>query len=172
MRLLHRNFSNKQSCQLLTFSVIAFLPLFLSNNTLYIVIKILLNITHVFPFESLFVCKAVLLKFMQGWCLGSYISPLLFRSPFPTEEWYDEGMCPCAAASVVSDSLRPHGLWPTRLLCPWDFPGRILAWVAVSSSRGSAQPGDRNCISCISCVGRWILDNRATWEALMKWLVK
>ena len=25
--------------------------------------------------------------------------------------------------SVVSDSLWPHGLWPTRLLSPWDFPG-------------------------------------------------
>ena len=24
--------------------------------------------------------------------------------------------------SVVSDSLRPHGLWPARLLCPWDSP--------------------------------------------------
>ena len=26
--------------------------------------------------------------------------------------------------SVVSDSSRPHGLQPTRLLRPWDFPGR------------------------------------------------
>ena len=26
--------------------------------------------------------------------------------------------------SVVSDSLRPRGLKPTRLLCPWDFPGK------------------------------------------------
>ena len=26
--------------------------------------------------------------------------------------------------SVVSDSQRPHWLQPTRLLCPWDFPGR------------------------------------------------
>ena len=25
--------------------------------------------------------------------------------------------------SIVSDSLWPHGLYPTRLLCPWDFPG-------------------------------------------------
>ena len=25
--------------------------------------------------------------------------------------------------SVVSDSWRPHGLQPKRLLCPWDFPG-------------------------------------------------
>ena len=24
-------------------------------------------------------------------------------------------------SSVVSYSLQPHGLWPTRLLCPWDF---------------------------------------------------
>ena len=26
--------------------------------------------------------------------------------------------------TVVSDSLRPHGLQPTRLLRPWDFPGK------------------------------------------------
>ena len=26
--------------------------------------------------------------------------------------------------SVVSDSSRPHGLEPTRLLHPWDFPGK------------------------------------------------
>ena len=26
--------------------------------------------------------------------------------------------------TVVSDSLWPHGLQPTRLLCPWDFPGK------------------------------------------------
>ena len=25
---------------------------------------------------------------------------------------------------VVSNSLRPHGLQPTRLLHPWDFPGK------------------------------------------------
>ena len=26
--------------------------------------------------------------------------------------------------SIVPDSSRPHGLQPTRLLCPWDFPGK------------------------------------------------
>ena len=26
--------------------------------------------------------------------------------------------------SVMSDSLRPHGMQPVRLLCPWDFPGK------------------------------------------------
>ena len=26
--------------------------------------------------------------------------------------------------SVVSNSLQLHGLWPSRLLCPWDSPGK------------------------------------------------
>ena len=26
--------------------------------------------------------------------------------------------------SVVSDSLQPHELWPTKFLCPWNFPGK------------------------------------------------
>ena len=29
--------------------------------------------------------------------------------------------------SVLSDSLRPRGLWPARLLCPWDSPGQSAA---------------------------------------------
>ena len=28
------------------------------------------------------------------------------------------------SGSVVPNSLRPHGLQPTRLLCAWDFPGK------------------------------------------------
>ena len=28
------------------------------------------------------------------------------------------------SSSVVSNSSWPHGLQPTRLLCPWDFPGK------------------------------------------------
>ena len=33
--------------------------------------------------------------------------------------------CVCMLGrSVVSDSLRPHGLKPARLLCPWDSPGK------------------------------------------------
>ena len=33
--------------------------------------------------------------------------------------------CCCRqVASVVSDSVRPHRQQPTRLLCPWDSPGK------------------------------------------------
>ena len=42
--------------------------------------------------------------------------------PFPSlmhecEKW--KWIC-----SVMSDSWQSHGLQPTRLLCPWDFPGK------------------------------------------------
>ena len=30
----------------------------------------------------------------------------------------------CQVALVVSDSLQPYGLYPARLLCPWDSPGK------------------------------------------------
>ena len=34
-------------------------------------------------------------------------------------------VCVCARArTVMSNSLRPHGLQPSRLLCPWDFLGQ------------------------------------------------
>ena len=32
-------------------------------------------------------------------------------------------LCVCVF-SVVSTSLQPHGLWPARLLCPWNSPGK------------------------------------------------
>ena len=40
--------------------------------------------------------------------IHSYLSP-------------DTVVCVC---SVISDSLRPHGLWPIRLLCPGNFSGK------------------------------------------------
>ena len=55
--------------------------------------------------------------------------------------------------SVVSGSLQPHGLEPTRLLCPWDFPARILEWTAISFSRKSSQPRDWTQVS--HTVGRF-----------------
>ena len=37
-----------------------------------------------------------------------------------------QGVCVCVLShSLVSNSLWRCGLWPTRLLCPWDSPGKI-----------------------------------------------
>ena len=32
----------------------------------------------------------------------------------------------CSASSVMSNSLKPYGLQPTRLLCPWNYPGKNI----------------------------------------------
>ena len=32
----------------------------------------------------------------------------------------------CQVTSAMADSLRPHGLQPARLLCPWDSPGKNI----------------------------------------------
>ena len=32
--------------------------------------------------------------------------------------------CACAKSLPSRLTLRPHGLWPARLLCPWDSPGK------------------------------------------------
>ena len=42
--------------------------------------------------------------------------------PFPSP-MHESGKSKCSR-SVMSDSLWPPGLQPTRLLCPWDFPGK------------------------------------------------
>ena len=53
-----------------------------------------------------------------GFCRQEHWSGLPFPSPMhESEKWK-------WSRSVVSDPQRPHGLQPTRLLRPWDFPGK------------------------------------------------
>ena len=53
-----------------------------------------------------------------GFSRQEHWSGLPFPSPMhESEEWK-------WSRSVMSDPQRPHGLQPTRLLRPWDFPGK------------------------------------------------
>ena len=53
-----------------------------------------------------------------GFSRQDYWSGLPFPSPMhESEKWK-------WSHSVMFDSSRPHGLQPTRLLRPWDFPGK------------------------------------------------
>ena len=52
--------------------------------------------------------------------------------------------------SVMSDSLWPHGLKPTRLPCPWDFPGKNTGVGYHFLLQGSHPPRGWTCISCIA----------------------
>ena len=53
-----------------------------------------------------------------GFSRQEHWSGLPFPSPMHEREKWKW------SRSVVSDSQWPHGLQPTRLLCPWDFPGK------------------------------------------------
>ena len=59
----------------------------------------------------------------------------------------------------------PMDCEPTRLLCPWNFPGKNPGVVAISLSRGSSPPRDQ---THVSCTGRQILYCLATWEGTME----
>ena len=51
--------------------------------------------------------------------------------------------------SVMSESLQPHGLWPTRLLHPWDFPGKNTGVGYHFLLQGSSRPRDQTWVSGI-----------------------
>ena len=93
--------------------------------------------------NSLFVCLFVLRKVMLLWSCFSRVQlcanpemaahqalPSLEFSrqehwsglPFPSPKHESEKWK--WSRSVVSDSSQPHGLQPTRLFHPWDFPGK------------------------------------------------
>ena len=57
--------------------------------------------------------------------------PSLWPSSYPVTQVFLSCVCVCMcvcvcviSCSVVSNSLRPHGLQPARFLCPWDSPGK------------------------------------------------
>ena len=47
-------------------------------------------------------------------------------------------------------TLQPNGMQPTRLLCPWNIPGKNTGWVSISFSRGSSHPRDQIHVSCLA----------------------
>ena len=86
-------------------------------------------------------CSGNVLPFLKTWRVGNvssntlrfcFLKPLLLFSH-----------------EVVSKSfVAPWN--PTGFSVHWDFPARVLKWVAISFSRGSSQPRDRTHVSSIS----------------------
>ena len=79
--------------------------------------------------------------------------------------------CPESPAGCLHACSCPTLLWPldcspTRLLYPWDFPGKNgKEWVAISFSRGSPHPRDWTHVTYVSCIDRWVLYHWGPWEA-------
>ena len=57
--------------------------------------------------------------------------------------------CPtlCSPVHCSPPGFSVHGI----------LQARILEWVAMPSSRGSSRPRDQIQVSCVSCIGRWVL---------------
>ena len=62
--------------------------------------------------------------------------------------------------------LRPHGLQPASLHCPWNSPGNNTGVGYHFLLQGIFLTQRSNRVSCISYSGRQILYRWATWEAL------
>ena len=73
--------------------------------------------------------------------------------------WAHRDMLSCL---VVSNSLRSRGLQPTRLLCPWDSPGKNTGVGCHSLLQRMYPPKDQ---IHVSCIGWQTLYHWATWEA-------
>ena len=75
----------------------------------------LMSIESVTPSDNLILCRRLLLL------------PLIFPSirVFSNESVLHISSVPVHfSRSIMSDSVWPHELQPTRLLCPWDSPGK------------------------------------------------
>ena len=76
----------------------------------------------VMPSNHLILCHPLLLMPSSGTQIKDIHAPSLILSV--------ASAAPCPPdtcvfnLSVVSRSLQPCALWPARLLCPWDFPGK------------------------------------------------
>ena len=93
-------------------------------------------------FQSIF----SILVIFKGVCS----KPLFFTSPIfhaHVLSWVQ--LCDWMVCSLPDSSV--HGI----------FQATILEWVAISSPKGSSWTRDRTPVSCIPCIGRWILYHRA-----------
>ena len=65
---------------------------------------------------------SVSLLFFQGKLYVSFAENSILRMVLIWPSLYTG--CAVLSRSVMSDSLQPHGLWPTRLFCPWGLLGK------------------------------------------------
>ena len=80
-------------------------------------------------------------------------------------------LCVCSVAQLCPALCDPMYC---SLLDPSDpgiFQTRTLEKVAIAYARGSSWPRNWTCISCVFCIGRWILYHCATWEAPISFLI-
>ena len=83
--------------------------------------------------------------------------------------YFQNEVCVCVCVCVRARVCERARVWSCPTLCNsvdcsplvssvhGIFQVRIVECVAISFSRGSSQSRNQTCISCVSCIGRWIL---------------
>ena len=74
-------------------------------------------------------------------------------------------LCLWVPAESCSTLLWPHGLLPTRLLCPWNFLGRNTGVHCCFLLQGTFPDSRIKPVSHVSGIGRWALYCCTAWEA-------
>ena len=67
---------------------------------------------------------------------------------------------------VMSDSLWPMDCSPPGSSVHGILQARITEGVTIPFFKACSWARDRTRVSCISCIGRWVLNQCASWEAL------
>ena len=88
---------------------------------------------------------------MCGWCLGALSNNLVCV-----------GYVVVQSPSCIQLFCDPIKLYPARLLCPWDFPGKNTDMCCCFLLQGIFPTRDQ---TYVFCTGRQILYHTATWEA-------
>ena len=78
---------------------------------------------------------------------------------FTSNIWYIHYVCVCAQSCLTHCDLMDCS--PPGSSVHGIFQARIPEWVAMSFSRGSFWLRDWTCVSCVFCIGRWVLN---VWE--------
>ena len=107
--------------------------------------------------------------FFLNWKLSSSLSPPFFPGwyqpdPFLRHQPLNDSLAtltlswqsPAHAQSCLTPS-RPTDCSLTGSSVHRTFQARVLEWVAISSSMESSRLRDWTLLSCVSCLGRWIL---------------
>ena len=108
-------------------------------NSLYFKVYFVWHEYYFYSFLLIFICmEYLILPTLLSVCMCLWIG---------NESFVDSVyavLCLVAHAwsrSVVSNSLQPHGLWPTRLLHPWNFPGKSTGMGCHFLSNPGIEPG-------------------------------
>ena len=108
-------------------------------------------------------CKRVVVVVVGFW-RKKVVTPVKYKGG--KSKWFWEKLktiiliCACGCAKSLRWCLtlcEPHGLYPARLLCPWDSPDKSTGVGCHALLQGIFPTQGSNLCLYISCIGRWVL---------------